>query len=175
MYLATLLLLCGDISPNPRPPDVFLCGVCALEVSDSDAAVCCDYCDHWVHVSCDPSLSMEDYNDMVPNPSMDPWFCFYCKESLAKHVCELDSATSAQSGISCVCFNVHSVVSKRFALSAYVLAGDFDVVAITETFLDDSIHDSHIAPPGYTIFCKDRNRHGGNVLLLIRDSLGAPL
>ena len=39
--------------------------MCALEVSDSDATVCCDYCDHWVHVSCDPSLSMEDYNDMM--------------------------------------------------------------------------------------------------------------
>ena len=87
----------------------------------------------------------------------------------------MDSATSAQSGISCVCFNARSVVSKRFVLSAYVLAGDFDVVAITETFLDDSIHDSHIVPPGYTIFSKDRNRHGGGVLLLIRDSLNASL
>ena len=112
---------------------------------------------------------------MVSNPSMDPWFCFYCKESLAKHVCELDSATSAQSGISCVCFNACSVVSKRFVLSAYVLAGDFDEVAITETFLDDSIHDSHIVPPGYTIFRKDWNRHGGSILLLIRDSLNASL
>ena len=174
-YFATLLLLCGDIPPNPGPPDVFCCGVCALEVSDSDAAVCCDYCNHWVHVSCDLSLSMEDYNDMMSNPSMDSWFCFYCKESLAKHLCELDSASSVQSGISCVCFNARSVVSKRFILSAYVLAAGFDVVAITETFLDDSIHDSHIAPPGYTIFRKDRNRHGGGVLLLIRDSLNASL
>ena len=103
------------------------------------------------------------------------WFCFYCKESLTKRVCDLDSATSAQSGISCVCFNARSVVSKRFVLSAYVLAGDFDVVTITETFLDDSIHDSHITPPGYTIFRKDRNRHGGGVLLLIQDSLSASL
>ena len=109
-YFAALLLLCGDISQNPGPSDVFLCGVCALEVSDGDAAVCCDCCDHWVHVLCDPSLSMEDYNDMVSNPSIDPWFCFYCKESLVEHVCESSSATSAPSGISCICFNARSVV-----------------------------------------------------------------
>ena len=30
-------------------------------------------------------------------------------------------------------------------------------------------------PPGYTVFRKDRNRHGGGVLLLIRDSLNASL
>ena len=174
-YFAALLLLCGDISQNPGPSIDFPCRVCALGVSDSDAAVCCDYCDCWVHVSCDPSLSMEDYCDMVSNPSTDPWFCFYCKESLVEHVSESSSATSVQSGISSVCLNARSVVSKRFDLSAFVLACDFDVVAITETFLDNSIHDSHIVPPGYTVFRKDRNRHGGGVLLLIRDSLNASL
>ena len=39
---------------------------------------------------------------------------------------------------------IRQLVSKRFDLSVYVLAGDFDVVAITETFLDNSIHDSHV-------------------------------
>ena len=45
-HFAALLLLCGDISVNPGPPNVFLCGVCAMEVADRDPAVCCDYCDH---------------------------------------------------------------------------------------------------------------------------------
>ena len=49
------------------------------------------------------------------------------------------------------------------------------MLAVTETFLDDSIHDSHIVPPGYVVFRKDRNRHGGGVLLLIRESLNASL
>ena len=174
-YLAALLLLCGDVSQNPGPPEIFSCGVCALEVSNSDAAVCCDYCDHWIHVSCDPLLSIDNYNDMVSNPSTEPWFCFYCKESLSKHVGESSTTISALRGISCVCLNARSVVSKRFDLSVYVSIANYDIVAITETFLDDSIHDSHIAPPGYTVFRKDRNRHGGGVLLLIRDSLNASL
>ena len=31
----------------------------------------------------------------------------------------------------------------------YVSVANFGIVVITETFLDDSIHDSHITPPGY--------------------------
>ena len=46
-YFAAILLLCGDISQNPGPSIDFPCRVCALGVSDSDAAVCCDYCDCW--------------------------------------------------------------------------------------------------------------------------------
>ena len=175
VHFATLLLLCGDISVNPGPPNVSLCGVCSLVVADRDPAVCCDYCDRWVHVSCDPSLSIEAYDVMVSNPSTDPWFCSCCKDSLVEHICDSSGAASTTSDISCVCLNARSVVPKRFDLSAYVLTGDFDVVAVTETFLDDSIHDSHIVPPGYVVFRKDRNRHGGGVLLLIRESLNASL
>ena len=51
---------------------------------------------------------------------------------------------SALNGISCVCLNARSVVSKRFDLSVYVSIAYYDIVAITETFLDDSIHDSHM-------------------------------
>ena len=97
-------------------------------------AVCCDYCDHCVHISCDPSLSIEAYENMVSNPSTDPWSCSCCKDSLVEHVCDSSSATSTKSDVSCICLNAHSVVPKRFDLSAYLFNGDFDVVTITETF-----------------------------------------
>ena len=44
-----------------------------------------------------------------------------------------------------------------------MIAHQFDIVAITETFLDSTIHDSHIVPPGYAVFRKDRDRHGSLV------------
>ena len=47
------------------------------------------------------------------------------------------------------------------------------VVAITETFLNESVYDSHVVPAGYTVLRKDSNRHGGGVSLVIRDSLNA--
>jgi len=35
---------------------------------------------------------------------------------------------------------------KRFEFLAYFFAHHFDVIAVTEPFLDDSLHDSHIIP-----------------------------
>jgi len=48
--------------------------------------------------------------------------------------------------------NVCSIVEKRFDLCAYLATYQIDVLAVTETFLDDSIHDSSIAPIGYVIY-----------------------
>ena len=43
-YFVLLLLLCGDISINPGPPNaLYPCGVCHREVVDSDPAICCDF------------------------------------------------------------------------------------------------------------------------------------
>ncbi len=72
--------------------------------------------------------------------------------------------------LSCICLNARSVLPKREDLFAYICAHDPDIMAITETWLDSSIHDSHITPKGYSIFRCDRKRHGGDVLLLIRDT-----
>ena len=44
---------------------------------------------------------------------------------------------------------------------------------MTETFLDDLVHDSHITPPGYSVFSCDRNWHDGGVALLVCDCLNA--
>ena len=77
---SALLLLCGDISRNPGPAHEYLCGICAEEVHSDDAAVCCDTCNKWVHISCDV-LSTEDYNDMAQNPTANPWFCKVCSGS----------------------------------------------------------------------------------------------
>jgi len=51
--------------------------------------------------------------------------------------------------------NVHGIVEKRFDMCAYLIVYQIDILAITETFLDDSIHDSSIAPFGYVAFCHD--------------------
>jgi hypothetical protein len=47
----------------------------------------------------------------------------------------------------------------------------FDVVALTETFLDASIQDSQISLQGYTIYRNDRDRRGGGVAFYIADHL----
>jgi len=76
--------------------------------------------------------------------------------------------TNPAGSICCAVMNVHSIVEKRFDLCAYLAAYQIDILAVTETFLDDSIHDSLVVPFGYVIYRHDRNRHGGGVLILVR-------
>lgn len=47
------------------------------------------------------------------------------------------------------------------------------IVMGTESWLDDTVSDVEIFPPGFTVYRKDRNRHGGGVFLLISSSLAS--
>ena len=53
-----LLLLCGDILPNPGPLPRYPCGVCRCAVHPSDKALLCDNCDKWFHVECTSQRNM---------------------------------------------------------------------------------------------------------------------
>ena len=48
-----------------------------------------------------------------------------------------------------------------------------DVVALCETWLDESIADSEIFIPNYYSIRRDRNRHGGGVLFYVKENLPA--
>ena len=47
----------------------------------------------------------------------------------------------------------------------------FDILAINESKIDESIPDNEISIPGYNLIRKDRNRAGGGVVLYIRDNI----
>ena len=48
---------------------------------------------------------------------------------------------------------------------------NFDVMGICEIFLDDNVTDNEICIEGYTIVKKNRNRHGGGVLIYIKEGI----
>ena len=77
------------------------------------------------------------YDDLVKSPSSDPWYCCTCIDLAVDNVCPRQS-----SSLNCICFNARSLFPKHFTLLAYLSAVDADVVAITETFLDESILNS---------------------------------
>ena len=70
---------------------------------------------------------------------------------------------------------LRSIYCKRFDLAAYLAACDcdFDIIAITESFLDSSISNSFIVPSSYIGHHLDRNRHGGGLLIMVKESLSA--
>ena len=48
-----------------------------------------------------------------------------------------------------------------------------DIVAVTETFLDDNIISFQLCPTHFTCYRRHRDRHGGGVLILIKSSITA--
>lgn len=153
-YLMFLLFLSGDVQPNPGPntSGLELCSVCSEAVLDDHKAVCCDLCDSWVHVTCDPSLSDNLYSRMIQEASNEPWFCTMCY-SLAPVSVSNDQHHSNQ--LCCVCLNARSVLPKRFDIFAFICTFHIDILAVTETFLDGTIGDGEICPGHYQMYRRD--------------------
>ena len=68
-------------------------------------------------------------------------------------------------------YNARSLLPKLDELSATIEAHDFpDVVCIVESWLCRDIREQEIAIPNYNVFRHDRNRHGGGILLYVKDA-----
>ena len=51
--------------------------------------------------------------------------------------------------LTCLYLNPHSIFSKRLDLAAYLASLQYDIVVITESFLDSTIVDLLIVPQSY--------------------------
>uniref|UniRef100_A0A493TF21 Reverse transcriptase domain-containing protein n=1 Tax=Anas platyrhynchos platyrhynchos TaxID=8840 RepID=A0A493TF21_ANAPP len=72
--------------------------------------------------------------------------------------------------LKCIYTNARSMGNKQEELEAIVQQAGYDLVAITETWWDQS-HDWSAAMPGYKLFRRDRqHRRDGGVALYIRES-----
>jgi len=151
--------VCGDVHLNPGPE--YPCGKCTLNVYDDDGAVMVVTSGSMFLVI---NILLNIYDDLVQSPSSDPWYCT-CIDLAVNSNCPIPPAS-----LHSICFNARSLFPKRFTLLAYLSAVDADV---TETFLDDSILSSQFLLSNYTVFRKDRNRHGGGVMVLVRSSVPA--
>ena len=57
--------------------------------------------------------------------------------------------------------NARSIVNKLTCLQSYVISSSVDVIAITESWLNDRIYDNEILPQNqYTIYRRDRGSRG---------------
>ena len=69
--------------------------------------------------------------------------------------------------------NVCSLRYKYHDVECIVRDNCINIIAISETHLDDSFIDSLVAIQGFSVFRKDRNRFGGGVAVHVQDNLPA--
>ena len=103
-----LLLLCGDILPNPGPLPRYPCGVCQHAVRPSDKALLYDSYDKWFHVEC-TRVSSEEYDHYITLDQFD-WSCLLCLFDV------LPPDDVCDSHIISTLSNVHSVDSNESLL-----------------------------------------------------------
>ena len=67
--------------------------------------------------------------------------------------------------------NIRSLIPKLPELRHLVYETKAAVIAISESWLDETISDGDIRVDGYSVLRRDRNRNGGGVLVFIKDGL----
>ena len=85
----------------------------------------------------------------------------------------VDPLNNSSKHLSCYLYSARSVMNKLGDLTALREADKPDIIAITESLLDDVIGDSEISDSSYCVFRRDLNRHGGGVMLLIKSTICA--
>ena len=181
---AVLLLVSGDIHPNPGPSPnqnfISPCSVCPLPVRNDQDGLYCEVCLSWAHRVC-VGMSLDVYFHW--GQIDDGWVCPKCEEealpfrdtsSMSLSMCSSESISSsslesstprAPHLLSVFSFNARSLLPKIDDLRAICSNENYDLVIITETWLSANILDHEICVPGYSLVRRDRNRHGGGVAL----------
>ncbi|XP_071944256.1 uncharacterized protein [Antedon mediterranea] len=96
-------------------------------------------------------------NDSIVYPA----FGILCK------LCEIDCTKGFKIGH----LNVRSLYNKVDHVRSLLSECRFHVLGISETWLDQNIHNSELAIPGYLLVRTDRNRHGGGVAIYVNENV----
>ena len=191
VLLSWLMLTSGDIEINPGPTE-YSCTRCSQAVKDSHCAIYCDICGNWTHADC-CGISRLKYLELERQGDSWEWYCPSCCQaaqpfansstissdpgSLHSPDMSLNTTSNASmhsapsNQLVCRLYNARSVMNKRDDLSALLEFDKPDIVAITETWLSDEIGVAELVNNDYCVFRRDRNRHGGGVMLLVNNNI----
>ena len=79
--------------------------------------------------------------------------------------------TTKSKGIKIASLNINSLLKHIDEIRVLLTEYTFDILAINESKIDNSISDNELHIFGYDIIRKDRNRYGGGVVLYVRDNI----
>ena len=66
-------------------------------------------------------------------------------------------------------------MNKFNQFQSVVYTKNFDIICVTETWLNNTVFNNEILPTSYTIYRKDRVNRGGGVLVAIHNSIPSQL
>ena len=92
------------------------------------------------------------------------------KKNERTHV-PLSKELAQTQGLKIGCLNIRGLLSKMNELKMILDECKFDIMGVFETCIDSNVADTEISIEGYSIFKKNRNRHGGGVLLYVKDDI----
>ena len=172
------------------------CGLCSGAVLSVHKAVQCDGCEMWIHNECS-FITEAEYENVLKSGCT--WICPKCEffnfsdsffvdqlnlmnrnrfDPLTKGKNDGISSnrtnqTNSLGGLKFISLNINSIRGKKLDLLAFLDVHNPHIVAVQETKIDSSIATSELFPETcpYNIFRKDRNLHGGGVILLIHKDI----
>ena len=97
-----------------------------------------------------------------------------CNISSSKNQ-QVEDVSCSNNHLSVLYFNARSIKNKLDEFHARVYIEKPAIIAITESWLDDSFNAGEVFPPEYSVFRNDRNTHGGGVALGILSNLSPVL
>lgn len=192
---------CGDICPNPGPisggngkPK---CPVCHKTVARNHRAVSCDLCHLWCHIKCG-GIKSNQYKHLQLSNDFS-WTCPEClltlnslsfadvsniesdldvshsnlsTDSSSDGLTDFQVLDNYQENFKIAHLNINSIAGFKFQeVKLWLSRHMFDVLVLTETKLDHTLLDSQFHIEGYRFMRKDRNIHGGGIMLYWRSDL----
>ena len=187
LFSAVILLLAGDIETNPGPGPKHPCATCSKAVKSNQRGIFCEVCYQWHHAKC-ISMCLSEYQRL--SLSDEGWCCHRChKEAFPFHdssristepessplsCCSISSDTPPLSPTgSCLVYysNCRSLLPKMDHLRATVASSTPSIIALCETWLDETIPDSALFIHNFHLIRRDRNRHGGGLAIYVSDDI----
>ena len=186
LVMLILIIRGGDVSRNPGPIKRQCSAGCGKWIIASSKAISCDGCDAWTHARCSDSVSVRQYDRLVQQQATFNYLCNAClisklpftdtQDDEADVDVSLDSSNDiykvfCRKGLHFVHLNIRSLPPSIDEIRTIATKTKAAVIALTETWLDDSVNDSELRINNYCLIRADRNRQGGGVCLFIRENL----
>ena len=110
-----------------------------------------------------------DFNDDWHTPTID--IDTYEQYNVRNIHEKIKNIVSKENGFSIGCLNIRGLLGKYEEMCTMLNQCKFDILGLCETFLNDEIQEYVYKIEGYNTVYKHRNRHGGGVLMYIKEDV----